>query len=248
MTLSYPQLDEPSSPYGEIKRELEEDGVVLLRGFFAPDLYAGWTQEYLALKGQIGEPGSPLQRFDRFVSGAIPPPLGAIYQDPKFVALMQSLIGPDVALYMNRLMVKDQAWSGPVAPHLDLPYFHGGPEKISVFVPLSRQTPEDGNLYFYRKSHHYGNLGRGGIDVDKFPSLDKFQPDLDVGDIVLMDFCTWHGSDAPTRQTERALLQIAFQSAIDGSFQAGSLAAPTLVSGCWQTTYFSAHNFGITPD
>jgi hypothetical protein len=228
-----------------IAQDLEADGIVLLKDFFAKDVCQHWTDEYYAIKSEIGRGGSSLSRDSRFVYGEIPPPVGNICLRPELKELMSSLIGPDVALYMNRFMLKDENWSGAVSVHIDEPYFHGGASKVSVFVPLTPQDAADGNLYFYKKSHRYGNLGRGTILVDQFASLEKFQPDLTVGDIVLMNFCTWHGSDDPTRKTNRGHLQLVYQPASDGSY---NLVAPTLVTGSWRTEFFCKLGSGVTPD
>ena len=68
-------------------------------------------------------------------------------------------------------------------------------------------------------------------------------PSLEVGDMLFMDFLTWHYSEAALVERDRPLMQIIYQSASDGSYY--QLAEPTLVAGHWRTKYFISHGHGI---
>jgi len=118
------------------------DGVVVLKQAFDPFDVMMWQKSVgAAVQPSAGRPNNG--RRDRFVYGVLPSPLYEIHRDPRLVAIARQVLGPDVALYMNRILVKDAQWNGPVAAHQDMPYFHGSTRKLSVFVPLSpfnRQT------------------------------------------------------------------------------------------------------------
>src|SRR5260370_5749804 len=66
--------------------------------------------------------------------------------------------------------------------------------------------------------------------------------------ILLMDFLTWHYSGKPTIASERPVIQIVYQSSLDGSYFKDGLEGPTLVSGQWKTQHFYRYGDGVTPD
>jgi len=224
-------------------QRLEEDGLLLLPGLLGEaeqlaSAFAHLMQELDAGRG-------PLSRHDRFVAGVIPAPVGTIFKDVRLVRLARQFLGDNLALYMNRILLKDTKWSGAVATHQDMPYFHGSQTKLSIFVALTPQDPANGALRFYAGSHKFGNIGRGDILVEKWPPMREVAPRMEVGDVLLMNFLTWHYSEAAVTPHERALLQIAYQPSSDGSYTAGGMAGPTLVSGVWQTDIFVPLDFGI---
>jgi hypothetical protein len=228
----------------------DRDGVLFLPRFFsdreAVELEDGWQNLV-----QVAE-GANLKRSDRFVFGVLPGPIGKLYQHPALIALAHAQCGPDLALYMNRILLKDRGWNGPVSMHQDMPYFNGGFRKLSIFVPLKPVQADGGNggLKFVLGSHRYGNLQRGTIDRQQFEPMADFAPSMAVGDILLMDFFTWHWSEAAEIATDRPLMQIVYQPADDGSYAgpAFGVAAPTLIAGRWQTNHFAELHVGITPD
>ncbi|HYM03088.1 MAG TPA: phytanoyl-CoA dioxygenase family protein, partial [Stellaceae bacterium] len=185
--------------------------------------------------------------------GVLPEPFGSLFRNDSLVRAAQSLLRtPNLALYLNRILLKDSDWSGAVSPHQDMPYFSGGTEKLAVFLPLSRTLARGGNggLIFLKGSHRYGNLQRGTIRRELFPPMEELAPDLEVGDAILMNFLTWHFSEAAAVPAERPMLQIVYQPASDGSYGTAKLGVPepTLVSGTWQTRYFAAWGVSTVPD
>ncbi len=85
---------------------------------------------------------------------------------------------------------------------------------------------------------------------ERFPPLEDLAPDLKVGDVVLMDFLTWHYSEDAVHPNDRPLLQITYQPASDGSYGSGKVGVsrPTLVSGKWMTEHFAACFESTIPD
>ena len=227
------------------------DGVSVVRQIFPPALIENLDRGWQTLKRQIAD--GVQERNARFVPGSLPEPLDSVYRNEKLVKAVQRILGTEnVALYMNRILLKDHEWNGAVAIHQDMPYFSGGLNKVSVFVPLTRTLARKGNggLIFLRGSHKYGNLQRGTIRREKFPPMDELAPDLDVGDIVLMDFLTWHYSEDAVVPGDRPLMQITYQSSSDGSYVGPSAGVPqpTLVSGRWMTEHFAVWGESTTPD
>jgi ectoine hydroxylase-related dioxygenase (phytanoyl-CoA dioxygenase family) len=231
-------------------REFRENGVVVAIGALRSaraDISQGWE----ALKSGLAE-GS-IVRNARFVTGRLPMGIDLLWKHPVLVDAAQAVLGTEnIALYMNRILLKDKDWNGAVSAHQDMPYFHGGLNKMSVFVPLSSTKARGGNggLIFIKGSHLFGNLERGTIKRELFPSMEDIAPDLDVGDAIFMDFLTWHYSDDAPVPSERPLLQIVYQPSSDGSYAGPDLgvANPTLVSGVWQTSRFTARGQSTKPD
>lgn len=227
-----------------------EDGVLVAPSFFDQDDTAALKAAWDDLKADVA--GQGLERSARFMLGVLPGLLGELYRHPLLVDLATAVLGRNVALYMNRILVKDEHWGGPVAIHQDMPYFHGGQQKLSIFIPLSPITAEGGNggLKFVVGSHHYGALERGTIDRTCFGYMSDVAPSIDPGDIVMMNFLTWHYSDTATVPDERPLMQIVYQPASDGSYGGPKMGVPepTLVHGDWKTTHFTEWSRGVTLD
>src|SRR4026209_1566269 len=111
-----------------------EDGVLVLPSFFAQEEALGLKNAWQELKTNAETEG--LERNARFLFGVLPGVIGHLYRHPLLVDLATTALGRDVALYMNRILVKDEHWGGAVAIHQDMPYFHGVQKKLSVFIPL----------------------------------------------------------------------------------------------------------------
>ena len=224
------------------------DGVVLLKNALPKEDVLAWREAWRALKAEIAAGTSSAVRVDRFVGGDLGPVLDEVWRHPTLVAIAKALIGPDVALYLRRILVKDEAWNGDVGTHQDMPYFNGVLEKLSVFVPLEPFTRASGNLSFVVGSNQFGNLGiRGTIDHTAHPELPIVSPEAEPGDIILTDFLVWHYSEAATEPLERPTFQFAYQSAACGAYSIDP-GRPVLVCGQWRTEHFSRFGDWVTPD
>lgn len=223
--------------------EFHADGVMVQRGFFGAAFVSGFDHAVSQVHTDIRN--NRLKRVGRFVEGGpLPDYLACMPQRNELREELRALmITPHIALYNSRLLLKDSGFSGAVELHQDMPYFTGG-RKISVFVPLMQMRANDGGLCFVKGSRKYGMLERGVIQLDKFPPMEHLRPDLEPGDVIFMDFLTWHYS-GPC-YSERPLMQITFQPATDGSYF--DLPGPTLVSGEWQTSYFVEKGKCVKPD
>ncbi|MEX0270516.1 phytanoyl-CoA dioxygenase family protein [Leptolyngbyaceae cyanobacterium UHCC 1019] len=226
-------------------RQFQEDGFLIVHNFFSIHqtdlLHQYWKEVSSTIKFGDGS----LQRLDRFLFGVLSGNLGRLYSNERLVSAAQSLLADnDIALYGNRMLLKDERWNGGVETHQDITSFHGGLRKLSAFVPLQSHTLETGGLKIIKGSHWYGNLGiQGTIFPEEFPEMEVVVPSLEVGDVLFMDFLTWHYSEAALVESDRPLMQIIYQSANDGSYY--QLAEPTLVAGNWRTNYFIPHGYGI---
>lgn len=227
---------------GEL-RKFRDEGVLLVRSLFTQEIAAQLERSASSVKSCL-EVGV-LSRDSRFVVGPLPDVLDRMcyWAELKNSAVVL-LNTPRIALYFSRLLLKDAAFSRAVELHQDMPYFSGGQRKVSAFVPLAPMRADDGGLCFVKGSHKYGMLERGVIQLDKFPPMEHLRPDVEPGDVIFMDFLTWHYSGPCS--SERPLMQITFQPATDGSYC--GLPGPTLVSGEWQTEYFVKKGECVKPD
>src|SRR5260370_21576229 len=225
------------------------EGFLVIRNLFTNSETELFDQAWKNLKEQLQSNTSTLRREARFVIGTLPDPIGSIYKHRCLVETVSQVIGEDLALYYNRLWVKDDVWTGAVQAHQDMPYFHGSTNKLSVFVARRRFDEAIGGLQILVGSHKFGNLGiRGNVELERFSDLPVAVPALQPGDILLMDFLTWHYSGKPTIGSERPVMQIVYQSSLDGSYFKDGLEGPTLVSGQWKTQHFYRYGDGVTPD
>lgn len=221
-----------------IKKQFFEKKFVILKNFLTLSEVDLLLSDYKRF--QDNEFGSKLKRQEktRFVFGQLPGELGQIYKNEKILKIIQSILGENIALYFQRLMIKDPSAPQTVTPHQDMPYFHGTPEKITVFIFLSGNKKEDGGMVFVPSSSQFGLLPRGNLNLENLPNLPYCSPELSTRDIVISDFFTWHWSWPQVNPTDRPIIQLAYQKSDDGSFEDKFIGSPMLVSGKWQTEHF----------
>lgn len=210
------------------------NGVAVLPELFDPaELRTAWLEAERRLNAGI------LTRYDRFVCGpgrATPGPLGEklelMYTWGELRFWAQQFLGSDcVSCTLNRLLLKDSGWSGPVELHQDYPYFldraDGAPDivgenQVSFFIPLLTvplPVNEAGGLIFVKGSHRLGPQPRGTIDRHQFgPQFSQeasdFAPEFRAGDVIAMHWLTWHYSLNPSRRDHpRPVMQIVYSAA-----------------------------------
>lgn len=185
----------------------------------------------------------PRFRKNRFYLGPLPDCVGNLYRSPELVGVVTAILGTDdIALYLNRVLIKDPHWRGEVSVHQDCPYFSGSTDKVSLFVPLEPMGARNGGMVFLAKSHRYGLMQRGTIKLESF-DLEPIAPEMSPGDVAAMDFFTWHYSVESIEPSPRPILQIVYQRSSDGTYcPEHGVAEPTLVCGEWRTDRFLAYS------
>ena len=222
-------------------KDYERDGYLLVRNALSAEemapIQAQWQRVRDGLRN--GKVVDGMHRDNFYIHGRLPGPVGEVYRHPSVVCIVRRLLGDDVALYINRLNVKDTAFHDPIHLHQDLPYFSGGEKKVNVFLALQHINLNNGAMVFVPKSHDLGILDRNTIDISKHPELDVLVPSLQPGDLVFSHINLWHSSVPNTQQTDRVLLQMIYQPATDGSYYPPSVPEPTLAAGDWKTKTFT---------
>ncbi len=207
-------------------------GFFVLRGVVPPEQVRHWQQEWATFytrtlegKRQVN-PFNPVHVFEE-----PPEALAQVHAFPAILDEVQKLY-PDLALFMQRFVIKDGNSRKPVFPHSDFAYDYGWPEKTTVFIPLSPSNESNGGISFYPGTHHFGYMGDAGeVNTDLLsPDWPLICPDLEPGDIALCHTCTWHCSPAFVSGPDRILVQATYQPASDPS-------STLLLRGQWRMRY-----------
>ena len=209
-------------------------GLFILRDAIPHEVVELWRTTWNDFYDAELSAGRIVNRFNPVaVDESAPPILAGMHQHPALLDVIELAFGPDIALYNQRFVIKDQHSRGPVCLHQDFPYHIGWPTKASAFVPLSAVSPENGGMVFYPGTHQFGYLGDAGeinpstLDAD-WPTV---SPTLAPGDIVLMHSSTWHQSGPHVSGPDRVMADIIYQPADDPSGIA-------LLRGKWRTEVF----------
>ena len=208
-----------------------ETGFFVVRDLIPGDQIEEWQEEWKwfykeRLIHRDVDPFNPVN-----VSVELPPKLAAMHKCESLLDVMQ-LIYPNLALFMQRFIIKDHKSREAVFAHQDFCYDFGWPEKTTVFIPLSISNSENGGISFYPGTHHLGYLGDAGqVNVDILgPEWPLICPSLEPGDIAMIHTCTWHCSPRYISGPDRILSQATFQPASDPS-------SAELLRGDWQVRY-----------
>jgi Phytanoyl-CoA dioxygenase (PhyH) len=231
----------PADQLDLIAEAFENDGYVIIRGALSAEEMAPVVEQWNRVRDALraGETIDGMRRDNFYIHGKLPGPSGEVFRHPAVTSVAQRLLGPDVALYLNRLNVKDNAFTDLIHLHQDIPYFSGRVNKINFFVALQDINLNNGAMVYIPGSHHLGILDRSTLDIGAHPELEVLIPSLQPGDLVIADIRLWHSSVPNILGTDRVLLQMIFQPANDGSYYPLSVPEPQLVTGQWKTDNFT---------
>ncbi len=226
--------------FEQVTQRFAELGIVVIRGVLPCSDLLGVQEQWQKMRNPLRE-GSEfdgMKRIKFYVHGKLKGAIGSTYKHPNVVAIAQKLLGPDVALYLSRLNIKDDLFQDLIHLHQDMPYFSGGTNKLNFFVALQDVNLNNGAMVFVPGSHRLPIQDRKTIDLAKHPEFDVVIPTLCAGDLVVADIRLWHSSVPNSVGTDRVLLQMIFQPATDGSYYPQNCPQPTLVAGAWRTDQF----------
>ncbi|AWB67781.1 hypothetical protein C2869_15710 [Saccharobesus litoralis] len=235
------QVSDLIEKFDEITKKLDNDGIVIVRNVLDQEKIDQISQWWDSIRRPLrnGECIQGLKRYNHFyIHGVLPWPVGDIYKHNSIVSFMTNYLGQNLALYMNRLNIKDFSFDSPIHLHQDIPYFHGTDKKLTSFLALTDVNFNNGGMFFVKGSHKLGHLGKETLDINKFSEQDVFIPTLRAGDMLISDIHTIHASLTNIKKTDRLLLQVIYQPASDGAYYQDSIKEPTLVNGEWETELF----------
>jgi hypothetical protein len=224
-----PEFDTPSSESRASafersafdKASLRRDGVQVIKDFFEPEMKARF--QALGERVVAGLESGELSRSQQFAMGVDLNKEACPSDSAALTAVAEDLFGKDIGQFYMRLVMKDAKFRTAIEAHQDWPYFGGGTNKLNVFIPITRCGADNGMVKYYAGSHMMGPVVRGDIDIVRYPQFDGIIPELEVGDVLLADFLTWHSSHISETGAPRIMIQIVLQPSTDPStsFQFG---------------------------
>lgn len=121
--------------------------------------------------------------------------LHTILAEAEFLNIIKNFFSGNVGLYNIRIIAKLDSKENNVFLHQDSCYHFGSDQKYSFFVPLTACSSKNGGLVFVPGSHKFGFMGDAGALKDIYPSdLSLVCPELEAGDLVIMNSHMWHRS------------------------------------------------------
>lgn len=207
-------------------------GYFVVRRALPPEEVARWQAEWARFQESLSGDREVNKFNPVHLNEAVPESLANIHRCPQLLDLLEQVY-PDLALFMQRFVIKDRHSRTPVFLHNDFCYDYGWPEKTTVFIPLSPSNETNGGISFYPGTHHLGYLGDAGecnreLLSDDWPLI---CPALEPGDVALCHTCTWHCSPPHTGGPDRILVQATFQPSRDPSSTA-------LLRGSWTGRFY----------
>lgn len=209
-----------------------ETGFYVLRDVVPAAQVELWQREWGAFYSRSLQGKRQVNPFNPVhVHEAPPEVLAQVHAFPAILDVMQQLY-PDLALFMQRFVIKDRSSRNAVFPHSDFAYDYGWPEKTTVFIPFSPSNQKNGGISFYPGTHFFGYMGDAGEVNTDLLSQDwpLICPELEPGDIAMCHTCTWHCSPEFVSGPDRILVQATYQPASDPS-------STVLLRGDWKTRY-----------
>ncbi|MEM9464240.1 MAG: phytanoyl-CoA dioxygenase family protein [Actinomycetota bacterium] len=143
---------------------------------------------------------------------------------PEVLDRVESVLGPDLLVWMVELIVKQPRTEKILTMHQDLNYwgFDHADREVTAWIALTDATVANGAMRFVRGSHRFGSvehhdtygadnlLSRGQeITVDHDPA-DEVAVEMRAGEISLHHGLTFHGSGPNTTDEPRVALVIRY--------------------------------------
>lgn len=182
------------------------------------------TQENLRCRWQVhrrtGEP--ILDALDPIADLA--PPVAAIAEHPKLLAVMAALFGEAPCLFKDKLIYKPPGSIG-YALHQDYIAWPGFPRTFTTaLVALDGSTAENGCLAVYAGDHRRGLLSPADGDYHDLPESlfdrqRRVSCPLAPGDVLVFGAFLPHGSGANDTDRCRRHLYLSYNARSDGGFQ-----------------------------
>jgi phytanoyl-CoA hydroxylase len=199
-------------------RELESDfdRIVMQLSRNGDDVNARWTSETMdALDG--GQSSlihtHNVQRYSaRWLQA---------FQDERFIAVAQAILGPDVILHHSKLFQKPPRAGAPFPMHQDWWYFPTRTDSmIAATIFLSDADDSTGGFRVYPGSHKLGRLeNSSGLNASDsltpYPFSGATPLTVHRGDVLFFSYLTLHGSSANRSERIRKTVLVQMHSGDD---------------------------------
>jgi ectoine hydroxylase-related dioxygenase (phytanoyl-CoA dioxygenase family) len=153
-------------------------------------------------------------------------PFLELARDPEILDMLEQTIGPDIALWITRILCKMPKTGREVPFHQDGQYWPIRPiATCSVWLAIDHVTPENGCMRFIPRSHLREKLyrhhtdGRENlvlnqtVDEDEYDAATAVDVILEPGQVSLHDVRLIHGSAANDSNRRRAALIMRYMPA-----------------------------------
>lgn len=213
------------------KAVYDEAGIFIVRNAVPQDIMQEWQQEWETFYNASLAQGRDVHQANPVaLKEQVPEKLAKIYKNEQLINIMKQVHGDNVALYNHRFVIKDKFSLDRVFLHQDCCYHLGNLNKCSFFLPLSYAGESNGGLSFYLGTHKYGYLGDAGeINPEAFNvQWPKVTPELNPGDLVIMNSSVWHESGPNVAKIDRIVVDMIVQPADDPT-------GKELICGEWET-------------
>jgi ectoine hydroxylase-related dioxygenase (phytanoyl-CoA dioxygenase family) len=160
------------------------------------------------------------------IAGLDQNPFMAVARHPQILDMVEQILGPDLVLWITRILCKPPGNGREVPWHQDGEYWPMRPlETCSVWIALDHVNAENGCMRFIPGSHRQTGLYRHHVserqdlvlslelDQDQFNESDAVDVELDPGAMSLHHVKLIHGSAANRSQQRRAALIMRYMPA-----------------------------------
>lgn len=219
----------------------DRDGFLLRKGLVAPDAILAIAREVEDLHERMTQgapegvhvawektaPGKPKRIRQLMHSEAVSPGLNAVLRRTDVLDIVEDLIGPRIALFHSKLLMK-AACDGSVTPwHQDFAYWSkegNRPVQVNMMLAIDPATRANGCIQFVPGTHKAGlakHEHEKGVSFGVYlPGY--FQPregavamEMEAGDAVFFGSLVIHGSDGNTSDRDRRANTFAYTTTGD---------------------------------
>ena len=134
-------------------------------------------------------------------------------RDPRLLNIARDLLGPDLKLFRDALMMKPPHHGSAKPYHQDSVYWRIEPRELgSYWLALDEATPENGCMRVLRGSHQWGelehkHLGDFQVEEDKLDTSTEVIVPLQPGDALFFHSMLLHATSPNTSdQPRRAMI------------------------------------------
>ncbi|GAA2760780.1 phytanoyl-CoA dioxygenase family protein [Actinopolymorpha rutila] len=204
-----------SEETAELKREL--DRLILEWANRDSEWTGPWRQAYMDEETERAGKFAGMHDLQYYSA----PWLRAI-SNPRLVAVLSKLLGPDVEFHHTTMHVKVPETGMPFPMHQDHPFYkHDDGRFIDVLLHLDDTNSGNGEIRFLEGSHQGGALQHitetedgpcsPHLPMDDYRLADTVPVPANAGDVVLMTINTVHGSDINRSSQPRRLVRMGYR-------------------------------------
>ena len=210
----------------EQKRFYDENGYIHIRGLISAEEAEFYRERLHALADHLGNPDATWASVKdnstsithchdvQFRDAAF----SRLIVDPRFTAIAQDIIGPNVELHHTKMFIKPPEKGSPFPMHQDYPYFpHEQHSMIAAIFHFDDAPVEKGCLRVVPGSHKLGPLEATGSDhvLPQYPVDEALAVPAKAGDAIFMHYLLVHGSGLNVSAEPRTTLLVQMRDPMD---------------------------------